>query len=166
MVSTPAKGVGKGIVAAKPVDPQLAALDRDRTSDRPASGLTEHEKYLFDINGYLVVRNALTDEQLSDCRARLAKRLAKRQPTGCNPKSINHKGSDRTYLTKDDMNDKKQSWSAPSLVEWGGAFIDLIDLPTIAPKLRSLFGDAPYRMDHDCTHHVLRFLPRVEACFL
>ena len=24
------------------------------------------------------------------------------------------------------------------------------DLPTVAPKLRSLFGDAPYRMDHEC----------------
>jgi hypothetical protein len=34
-------------------------------------------------------------------------------------------------------------------VEWGGAFVDLIDLSTVAPKLRSLFGDASYRLDHD-----------------
>ena len=38
-------------VAAKGVDPQRLALDRDRSSDAPAQGLTEHEKYLFDING-------------------------------------------------------------------------------------------------------------------
>eukprot|EP01045_Picozoa_sp_COSAG04_P035984 COSAG04_NODE_8555_length_958_cov_9.180442_1_plen_68_part_10 len=42
----------------------------------PAPGLTEHEKYLFDLHGYLVVKAALTPEQLADCRARLAERVA------------------------------------------------------------------------------------------
>ena len=125
-------------------DPQRTALERDRGIDSPAPGLTEHEKYLFDINGYLVVKEALTDEQLQDCRARLAERL-ERESSAVKLR----KGSDRTYLTTDESGEQEQSWSAPSLIEWGGAFIDLIDLPSIAPKLRSLFGDAPYRMDHD-----------------
>ena len=99
-------------------------------------------RYLFDINGYLVVKKALTDEQLQDCRKRLSERLESRRF-----------GSDRTFLTTNESGEQEQSWSSPSLVEWGGAFIDLIDLPTIAPKLSSLFGDAPYRMDHDCTSH-------------
>jgi hypothetical protein len=34
-----------------------------------------YSRYLFDINGYLVVKKALTDEQLQDCRERLAERL-------------------------------------------------------------------------------------------
>ena len=32
------------------------------------------------------------------------------------------------------------AWSAPSLLEWGGTYIDLIDLPTIAPYLETLLG--------------------------
>ena len=140
------------------MDPQHTALDRDRTRDRPAAGLTEHEKYLFDINGYLIVKKALTNEQLQDCRERLAERLEHEPGTGRfgsgRTTNMKHKGSDRTFLTTD-TGDQEQSWSAPSLVEWGGAFIDLIDLPTIAPKLRSLFGDAPYRMDHDCASQML-----------
>ena len=41
------------------------------------------------------------------------------------------KGSDRTWLrAADGTRDggDLQSWSAPSLLEWGGSFIDLIDL--------------------------------------
>eukprot|EP01045_Picozoa_sp_COSAG04_P036257 COSAG04_NODE_8748_length_934_cov_14.338922_1_plen_112_part_10 len=85
-------------------DPQRVSLDRDRAEcalssaplcsvrqaplraaqaherllrrDVPAPGLTEHEKYLFDLHGYLVVKAALSPEQLADCRARLAERVA------------------------------------------------------------------------------------------
>eukprot|EP01043_Picozoa_sp_COSAG02_P002006 COSAG02_NODE_44_length_45948_cov_81.673493_25_plen_376_part_00 len=132
-----------------------------------------YSRYLFDINGYLVVKKALTDEQLQDCRERLAERLQREPSTGrfgsgrtANTKG--HKGSDRTRLTTDESGEQEQSWSSPSLVEWGGAFIDLIDLPTIAPKLSSLFGDAPYRMDHDCTshHHPLAVVVSVTPTFL
>ena len=134
-------------------DPQRTSLNRERGSDSPAPGLTEHEKYLFDINGYLIVKNALSVVQLQDCRARLDERMAREPGAGRTANTKKHKGSDRTYLRPDEEGEREQSWSAPSLIEWGGAFVELIDLPTVAPKLRSLFGDAPYRMDHDCNTH-------------
>ena len=34
-----------------------------------ASGLTDHEKFLFDLNGYLVVRGALSADELSELNA-------------------------------------------------------------------------------------------------
>ena len=97
--------------------------------DAPAGGLTEQEKYLFDLHGYIVVKNALSPEQLADCRARLAAHLD-------DSPEVQRFGSGRSGKQG------PAAWTAPSLLEWGGTYLDLIDLPTLAPKLRSLFGDA------------------------
>ena len=169
------------------MDPQRVALERDRSQDQPAPGLTPHEKYLFDLRGYLVVKNALTPAQLQDARCRLALRLEARRAAAASadhklvPLRDTHFGSDRTgnalyegegatppslslslSLSRARLprpgcpGAGQNAWSAASLIEWGGTFVELIDLPTIAPKLRSLFGDAPYRMDHECAR---RYLP-------
>ena len=34
-----------------------------------SSGLTPHEKFLFDLNGYLVVRGALSPDEVGDLNA-------------------------------------------------------------------------------------------------
>ena len=96
--------------------------------------MNEHEKYLFDLRGYIVVRNALTTEQIDD----LSKRLEKRR----NQKNISL-GSDRTQNAEGNL-----AWTASSLLEWGGSYLDLIDLPTIRPYLEVLLGKN-YRLDHE-----------------
>ena len=97
--------------------------------------MNDAEKYLFDLRGYLVVRNALNPQQVSDLSERLqAKRAKEEKP---------HYGSDRTGLKDDGL-----AWSSDSLISWGGSYIDLIDLPTIRPYLEAMLG-APYRLDHD-----------------
>ena len=98
--------------------------------------MNEREKFLFDLRGYIVVRRALTQNQVSD----LSDRLEMQREQGDKP----HFGSDRTVLPDGDSG----AWSAPSLLEWGGTYIDLIDLPTTAPYLESLLGGG-YRLDHD-----------------
>ena len=98
--------------------------------------MNDEEKYLFDLRGYLVVKDALSAEQVDDLSERLeARRQAEDRP---------HYGSDRTFFGSEDA----AAWSSPSLLEWGGSYIDLIDLPTIAPYLETLLG-AGYRLDHD-----------------
>ena len=98
--------------------------------------MNDEEKYLFDLRGYIVVKNALTPEQVEDLSSRLEMRRKAKDP---------HRfGSDRTRLG----GDEGPAWSAPSLLEWGGTYIDLIDLPTIAPYLEALLGPG-YRLDHD-----------------
>ena len=98
--------------------------------------MNDQEKYLFDLRGYVVVKNALTSEQVEDLSSRLeARRKAKDSRLF---------GSDRTVFGAD----SDAAWSAPSLLEWGGTYVDLIDLPTIAPYLDALLG-VGYRLDHD-----------------
>jgi len=100
--------------------------------------MNEHEKYLFDLRGYLVVKNALSSEQVADLSQRFeAHREVNEHPIF---------GSDRTQFRQDD----DPAWSAASLLELGGTYIDLIDLPTIAPYLETLLGPN-YRLDHDYT---------------
>lgn len=98
--------------------------------------MNDQEKFLFDLRGYIVVKQALTPAQVAD----LSTRLEGRRKVD----DKRHYGSDRTVFTSaaDD------AWTSPSLLEWGGTYIDLIDLPTVAPYLETLLGYG-YRLDHD-----------------
>ena len=107
--------------------------------------MNEEEKYLFDLRGYLVVKNALTIEQVESLSEIVdSKDTGLNVPKGSRKKRNNQRGSDRTWFThEDDM-----AWSSPALLDWGGPFIDLIDIPTITPYLETLLG-VNYRLDHD-----------------
>ena len=51
-----------------------ANMDKSGINEQPvADGMSEAEKYLFDLRGYLVVKNALTSEQVADLSDRLGK---------------------------------------------------------------------------------------------
>ena len=77
--------------------------------------MNDQEKYLFDLHGYLVVKNALTQDQVAN--------LTERFETGHDSGERRIYGSDRTRF----RNDGDAAWSASSLLEHGGSFIDLID---------------------------------------
>ena len=106
--------------------------------------MNDEEKYLFDLRGYIVVKNALSPEQVADLSERLEARRKAGDSRRTRDKRRGKFGSDRTGLRAD----SDVAWSAPSLLEWGGTYIDLIDLPTIAPYLETLLGTG-YRLDHD-----------------
>ena len=97
--------------------------------------MDEHEKYLFDLRGYLVVRDALTKGQLSQ----LSSTLESKRKSG-----VGILGSDRTS----NNSDTELAWSSPSTLEWGGEYLNLIDLPSLQPYLEILLGKH-YRLDHD-----------------
>lgn len=97
--------------------------------------MNEEEAYLFDLRGFIVVKNALQPNQIDD----LSRRLEAHRSS--NPSPI--LGSDRTIL-----DDDAGAWSASSLLELGGTYLDLVNLPTIAPYLTKLLGEH-YRLDHD-----------------
>ena len=97
--------------------------------------MNQHEKYLFDLRGYIVVRNAITPAQINDLSTCLEMHRDEKNPFF---------GSDRTrFNANEDL-----AWTASSMLEWGGCYIDLIDLPTIRPYLEILLGQN-YRLDHD-----------------
>ena len=119
--------------------------------------MNETEKFLFDINGYIVVRNALTPQQVHDLKEKLNMRLSAKSHYSWKNKNdvkdapndpvikdrILHFGSDRAWPKKDEL-----MCSSPSLLEWGGTYIELLDLPSIKPYLETLIGKN-YRLDHD-----------------
>ena len=97
--------------------------------------MDEYEKYLFDLCGYIVVRNAITAAQIDNLSTRLEMhRTEKSYLIGA--------GLSR-FHTKENL-----AWTASSLLDWGGCYIDLLDLPTIRPYLETLLG-RNYRLDHD-----------------
>jgi len=85
--------------------------------------MTDEERYLFDLNGYLVVEKAIEPGVLEAMNAYLDTQPDK-DPTG------------------------KGKINAGSLLLWGREFRDQIDNPRVLPYLKELLGDT-LRLDHD-----------------
>jgi hypothetical protein len=86
--------------------------------------LTDQERYLFDLQGFLVIPGALTGEEVSELNAIMDRRLA----VECPPDVRTHRFG--------------------SLLSWGPAYRRLIDHPRIVPYLEELV-DLKFRLDHD-----------------
>ena len=83
--------------------------------------MDEEEKYLFDLRGYLVVKNALNKEQVESLSRIIDNKLNSSAEKSRIPKEERKlkAGSDRTWLVSED----DIAWTSPSLLEWGGPFI-------------------------------------------
>lgn len=86
--------------------------------------MTPEEKYLFDLNGYLTVPNALSAEDLEALNRILDQQLAE------HPEPEQH------------------TYRFGRLFSWGPEYRRLIANPRITPYLATLLGE-PYRLDHD-----------------
>jgi hypothetical protein len=89
--------------------------------------MTEFERYLFDLQGFLIIENALNSEQINALQTHLDQQIALQDTR------------DQPFLRWD------------SLLPWGQPFRDLIDNQAIAPYLLELLGDK-FRLDHDYVH--------------
>src|SRR5579862_8003822 len=86
--------------------------------------MTEKERYLFDLQGFLVVPNALSSAELSELNAILDKQVAEH----AKPSDAHHRIS--------------------HLLPWGKPYRQLIDNPRTMPYMAELLGD-DFRLDHD-----------------
>ena len=91
--------------------------------------VTDEERYLFDLQGYVVVPDALDAEQLAGLNALMDARLAR----DAEPGATRH----RFY----DVGDG-------GLLAWGAPYLALIDNPRVAPLLDEFLGEG-WRLDHD-----------------
>lgn len=89
--------------------------------------MQQQERYLFDLQGFLVIENALSEQTLDSLNRHINQQL----------ESI--ETADQTWLRFN------------GVLPWGRIFRDLIDLPAIAPYLQTLLGQR-YRLDHDYLH--------------
>jgi len=89
--------------------------------------LTELERYLFDLQGLLVLEDALTPAQIAAINQLLDQHIA-------------------------EVNEPLKPWIRfDSLLGWGTEFRSLIDNPRITPYLADLLGPG-FRLDHDYVH--------------
>ncbi|MBI1930013.1 phytanoyl-CoA dioxygenase family protein [Candidatus Poribacteria bacterium] len=92
--------------------------------------MTDEEKYLFDIRGYMVIERALSTDELAALNAIFDEQQARLE----NPRA----GRAR-YL---------------ELVTWGKPYRDIIDHPALVPYLEEILG-ADFRLDHDYAEHMI-----------
>jgi len=86
--------------------------------------MNDNERFLFDLQGFLVVRDALSAEVVAQLNAILDEHIAGE--------------------TESDMRTHRFG----GLLTWGQPYRDLIDAPTIVPYLDELLGPQ-FRLDHD-----------------
>ncbi|GAB1544723.1 hypothetical protein NUACC21_73990 [Scytonema sp. NUACC21] len=89
--------------------------------------MTELERYLFDLQGFLVLENALAPAEIAAINALLDQQIARVDEPG------------KLWVRFD------------SLLSWGVLFQNLIDNPRITPYLYALLG-VNFRLDHDYVH--------------
>lgn len=85
--------------------------------------MTEQERYLFDLQGFLVVPDALDARQVAALNAEMDARLETEVEPGASTHRFVH------------------------LLDWGKPFRDLIDVPLVEPYLTELLGPQ-FRLDH------------------
>ncbi|MEO1559957.1 MAG: phytanoyl-CoA dioxygenase family protein [Cyanobacteria bacterium J06632_19] len=91
------------------------------------SPIPESERYLFDLQGFLVVENVLSNDEILALRKLVDKQVAiTNQP-------------EASKLRFD------------GLLSWGKPFLNLIDNPRITPYLSELLA-GKFRLDHDYLH--------------
>lgn len=85
----------------------------------------ELQQYLFDVQGYLVIENALSKDEVATLNQLIDKQAL---PT---PGTVQRFGS---------------APDGPGFLNWGQPFVDLLDHPTLMPILRMRLGEA-FRLD-------------------
>lgn len=86
--------------------------------------MTDQERYLFDLQGFLVVENALPPETVAALNTLLDAKLRAQEDA------------------------QKNTYRFGRLLHWGEPFRALIDNPRITPYLAELLGEK-FRLDHD-----------------
>ncbi|MCC7494051.1 MAG: phytanoyl-CoA dioxygenase family protein [Fimbriimonadaceae bacterium] len=99
--------------------------------------MTTHERYLFDLRGYITIPQALDATQLATLNAAVDQRFAA-EPA--------------------DLTTKR--WGG--LLDWGPTFRALLDNPPVVPYLEALLGDR-FRLDHDYLDVIRRGLGPIGA---
>ena len=104
--------------------------------------MDDEERYFFDLNGYLVVENALSSEEVAACNEaidRNADRIRER------PEEQSLSGKSRTLRGQQGRGDLggMLTWPRP----WCQPFRDLLAHPNIVPYLNELLREG-FRLDH------------------
>jgi hypothetical protein len=95
--------------------------------------MTEDERYLFDLNGYLILRGVLSEEEVRICNEALDDNCEQLSSSRSQP------AADQQRMDFGDM----LTWERP----WCEPFREFLAHPTVRPYLLSILG-LQYRIDH------------------
>ena len=105
--------------------------------------MTDDEKYFFDINGYILIRNVLSQEEVDACNEAIDHHQHLiRERTG--DLSLSGKSQSLKGVTGRGDLGGCLSWEKP----WCDPFRKMLTHPTIVPYLNVILGPG-YRMDHN-----------------
>ena len=109
----------------------------------------EMQQYLFDLQGYLVIENALNPEEVATLNQLIDEQNL--PPPGKSPRFGSAPTLESSLLSRRMTADGKlnKDRTAPvgsGFLNWGKPFCDLLDHPAIMPVLRFRLGDA-FRLD-------------------
>lgn len=96
--------------------------------DFPSRALTDMERYLFDLNGFIVIRNALSAEEVSECNAVLDT-MQNGQP-----------GQWHGHVHGHNFTGSHEGLNLQQIYEAGPAFERLIDHPSWIEKVTHFIG--------------------------
>jgi Phytanoyl-CoA dioxygenase (PhyH) len=114
------------------------------TFDKESLPMDEVERYLFDLNGYLVLPNVLSDSELAALNSKLDLSGA---PEMLNQNNFIHTGfPDPDAADDQDLEGPVRVYNG-LVTDWGSEFRDLVDHPVVLPYLEQLLG-ADLRFDH------------------
>ncbi len=105
--------------------------------------MNEHEKYLFDLNGYLVVKNVLTPDEVALCNEAIEHHAGAIRERGG---ELSLSGGSKTLEGITGRGDLggMLSWEKP----WCEPFRNMLAHPKIVPYLHGILGKG-FRMDHN-----------------
>lgn len=129
--------------------PSFSTMASSNTSDDASSqqypiAMTEAERYLFDLNGYIIIRNVLTPDQIAAAHAAIDAHLSDAIPRS-DPKLRNAVEGSPMYGSGPPRLD------LGGIFEWGSAesevFKSILAHPRLVPLFHGLLGKG-YRLDH------------------
>jgi ectoine hydroxylase-related dioxygenase (phytanoyl-CoA dioxygenase family) len=110
-----------------------------------AAGMTDTQKFLFDLHGYILIEDALSPEEVQRYRDTIY-RLAREKVTDA--AKWDERGEPTAPLT------------VHRPIEKDPLFLQIVDHPTVLPILQQLVGEAPILIDNDAELTPRHNLPR------
>lgn len=109
--------------------------------EAPARGMTDVQRFLFDLHGFLLIENALSSEEVRAYRDAIY-RLAREKVA--DPARWDARGEPKEIIT------------VHRPIEKDPLFLEIVDHPAVLPILQQLVGEAPILIDNDAElspHH-------------
>jgi hypothetical protein len=105
-----------------------------------STGLSESERYLFDLNGFIILRGVLNPEEVQECNSAITAQHDAFQERGTGMRN-SHEGA-----FKGEQEESGRLELGVFELE-STAFNTMLAHPVVAPKLMDLVGEG-YRLDH------------------